>query len=661
MRARTASITAAEAPGSQAKTWQRSSTFGQEMFTSTAVTPEASDSRAASSAYSSTVPPAIDTTARAPLDSSQGRSRCRKAPIPGPCSPIELSMPLGVSAIRGVGRPLRGASITDLVTTAPILATSKNWASSRPAPAHPDAARIGFGSSTWASRLVMSTAMTGPSRRGPGRRAGPRPVRLRPAGSLPARLPGLRARLPPRRAKRVERDGPDVVPADQVATEHRAVHAGPGHPGHAILPHHRQHAGHAHPGPAGHRLLHQGLHRDVVPAGQHGHRAEHPHRPAGVDHVGPGLVDDLGEQVGHLAAGAQRAVLGGNHRAAPAAPRGERPEHPVRAGRAQQVVHLAAAGAQLAAEREQRRAAVPAAHEQRVHRIPRDRERPAQWSRHVEGVPGPALGQPPGARPGHREHELHRAAVVGAHLVNGEHPAHGQHGPLDLGRDQLGPLSRHGVVPGRKAASPASPGGRPPGTPRWPSGPATSSRGLGPRPGGRPPGTPRWPSGPAASSRGPGPRSALACSCSDRTPTSPRVIASMPCTAASRPWIVVTHGIPRRTAAVRISYPSSRGPDCPGLPNGVFTIRSTWPSRIWATMSGSPPGPAPSLCLRTIVARTPWRRSTSPVPRVAQISKPRSASRLTGKIMDRLSTLATDTNARPLTGRVPYAAAWDFA
>ena len=68
--------------------------------------------------------------------------------MPGPCSPIELSMPLGVSAIRGVGRPARGASMTDLVTTAPILATSKNCASSRPAPAQPEAVRIGFGSST---------------------------------------------------------------------------------------------------------------------------------------------------------------------------------------------------------------------------------------------------------------------------------------------------------------------------------------------------------------------------------------------------------------------------------------------------------------------------------------------------------------------------------
>jgi len=34
------------------------------------------------------------------------------------------------------------------MTTAPILATSKNWASSRPAPAQPDAVRMGFGSST---------------------------------------------------------------------------------------------------------------------------------------------------------------------------------------------------------------------------------------------------------------------------------------------------------------------------------------------------------------------------------------------------------------------------------------------------------------------------------------------------------------------------------
>ena len=49
------------------------------------------------------------------------------------------------------------------------------------------------------------------------------------------------------------------------------------------------------------------------------------------------------------------------------------------------------------------------------------------------------------------------------------------------------------------------------------------------------------------------PRRARACCCSDRTPTSPRVAASMPSTAAASPCTVVTHGTPRRTAAVRIS------------------------------------------------------------------------------------------------------------
>ncbi len=34
---------------------------------------------------------------------------------------------------------------------------------------------------------------------------------------------------------------------------------------------------------------------------------------------------------------------------------------------------------------------------------------------------------------------------------------------------------------------------------------------------------------------------------------------------------------------------------------------------------------------------------------------------MTGKIIDRLSRLATDTNARPFTGSEPYTAAWDLA
>src|ERR1700729_608711 len=258
-------MTAADAAGSQAKTWPRCSTFGQEMLTSMAVPPAASDSRAARSAYSATVPPAMETTARAPRDSSQGRSRCRNESMPGPCRPIELSMPLGVSAIRGVGRPARGPSMTDLVGIAPILDTSMNWASSRPELAQPEAVRMGLGSSTWPSRARRSVM------------------------APPSRLA--------RRAGGAERDGADVVPADLLAAEARPVHARPHHPGDPVAAGHRQHAGHADADPAGHGLLHAGLDRDVVPPGQRGDLAQHRHRPAGVDDVGAGLVDDLPEPV----------------------------------------------------------------------------------------------------------------------------------------------------------------------------------------------------------------------------------------------------------------------------------------------------------------------------------------------------------------------------
>ena len=42
-------------------------------------------------------------------------------------------------------------------------------------------------------------------------------------------------------------------------------------------------------------------------------------------------------------------------------------------------------------------------------------------------------------------------------------------------------------------------------------------------------------------------------SCSDRTPIPSPRIASMPCTAAAAPCTVVMHGMPRDTAADRIS------------------------------------------------------------------------------------------------------------
>src|SRR5260221_9051351 len=411
VRALTAAITAPASVASQANTWPRCSTFGHEMLTSSAVTPAASDNRAASSAYSSTVLPAIDTTALAPRESSHGRSRCKNASIPGPCKPIELSMPLLVSAIRGVGRPALGASITDLVTIAPILETSMNWASSRPELAQPEAVRMGLGSSTFPSLVRRSGAMSRPPYRtrmprlhglaGLGGLAG-RPAAGLGRAAVAGRLPWARAApgpgFPAGRAERVERDGADVIPAHLLAAEHRPVDAGSDHTGDPVGADHRQHAGHADTDPACHRFLDRHLHGNVIPAGQRRHLAKHRHRPARVDHVGPCLVDHLAEHVGHDPADAERAVHRGDRRRPASAPSGQRAENPVTARGAEEEVHRAAPFPHPVSEREQRRAAVSAPHEQAAHRIPGNRERPAERAGQVEHVPGAALGQPPGPR-----------------------------------------------------------------------------------------------------------------------------------------------------------------------------------------------------------------------------------------------------------------------
>ena len=80
-----------------------------------------------------------------------------------------------------------------------------------------------------------------------------------------------------------------------------------------------------------------------------------------------------------------------------------------------------------------------------------------------------------------------------------------------------------------------------------------------------------------------------------------------------------------------------------------------------STIVGSPSAPRPAECLRTTVRAMPLRRSTPAVPSVARISKPSSASRLTGKTIERLSRSATETNTRPDVGRPPNAAACDLA
>src|SRR4029450_11480713 len=131
------------------------------------------------------------------------------------------------------------------------------------------------------------------------------------------------------------------------------------------------------------------------------------------------------------------------------------------------------------------------------------------------------------------------------------------------------------------------------------------------------------------------------CSCSERgSPRSPRA-DSIPRRAARTAGRGVRRGSPAGAAAARISDPSVRGP----RPNGVFTTRSTSASRIRSTTERPPPE-----TLETLETAIPARSSTAAVPRVASRLKPRSARRLAGYRIDRLSRFATERKIVPSRG-----------
>src|SRR4051795_7013719 len=181
----------------------------------------------------------MDTTARTSWSASQARSRSRKASMPGPCSPIELSIPLGVSAIRGVGRPLRGCSWIDLVTTPPIARRSLYGASSRPAAAHPEAVKTGSSKTAPARSVDMSMSAGGVTSAVVRIVTSPTSVHLHCGG-----------------ADRIVRHGAERVPADPVTREDRPVDAGAQHARLSVVADDGQDTGHAHTDAAGHRLLH---------------------------------------------------------------------------------------------------------------------------------------------------------------------------------------------------------------------------------------------------------------------------------------------------------------------------------------------------------------------------------------------------------------------
>src|SRR5450631_3539871 len=450
---RTRAMTWADERGSHAKTSPRLATLGQEMLTSTPTTAsKAGDSHSAeaTSAYSPAVFPAMETSTRAPTDLSHTRSPEANSAIPGPCKPIELSIPLGVSAIRGVPRPDRGSAITVLVTNAPSPAMSKKRCSSLPLAAQPEAVISGFGRLIPARSTRMSVAASGS--------VVPVsivevPVVSRSVVSLLVTSVLPRSSVPAHRrsADGIPGDPAAAVleglPADPVATEDRALNTGTSHSGQTVVAGHRHDAGHTDPDAAGHGLLDRDLGNRPLSRGEIGDRPEHRHRPASVDSGGATAADDVGQHVGDPAPDAHRAVVSGHRDRVCGTARLHDPEKLVSGGRTQHHLHVAAKLAQCRCQPEERSAAVASTHQNSCHRIRRQREAAAERADDVDRIVRLQVGQPPGARSARRHHDLDGAAngATGAHavdqgdLVNRETPAQQGGGRLtaDRHRDEL--------------------------------------------------------------------------------------------------------------------------------------------------------------------------------------------------------------------------------
>ena len=130
--ARTARTTSRTPAMLHPNVWPPWSTLGQETLISMAATPSASDRIRAISAYSSTVEPQTLTMTTARRARSAGSLSATKARTPMPCSPMALSMPLGVSTMRGGACPSRASRNRPLTATAPSVDRSTSSAYSTP-------------------------------------------------------------------------------------------------------------------------------------------------------------------------------------------------------------------------------------------------------------------------------------------------------------------------------------------------------------------------------------------------------------------------------------------------------------------------------------------------------------------------------------------------
>ena len=123
--ARTARVTSAAAWGSQPKFFPPAWTLGQEMLTSKMAAWSTAFSFRQFSAYSSRVkPPTLAITGPWKISAMRGTSSRMTASMPGFWRPTALSIPPGVSAMRGWGLPSRGAAVVPFQEKEPRMSRS---------------------------------------------------------------------------------------------------------------------------------------------------------------------------------------------------------------------------------------------------------------------------------------------------------------------------------------------------------------------------------------------------------------------------------------------------------------------------------------------------------------------------------------------------------
>ena len=156
---RQAATTRADISGTLPNCTPPSLTLGQEILISMASIGESSKRRVTST-YSSMVEPQALAINRVSKKSRPGKMLRTTLSTPGFCSPMALSMPSAVSAMRCAGLPRRGCPVVPLSTMAPTsrLLNPATRVYSSPKPTQPESSTMGDAKSIPQNRLASEAS-----------------------------------------------------------------------------------------------------------------------------------------------------------------------------------------------------------------------------------------------------------------------------------------------------------------------------------------------------------------------------------------------------------------------------------------------------------------------------------------------------------------------